>query len=198
MSANNYILIKENPEGFYDVSDRDFESNGKNRDIGSYRAIRQAIEKAELYIKSNELMVEYGIRFSLLSKQNDFDKWNDIKKNIQNIEDEVLFFPKKGEVWMCSVGRNVGFEQNGGGDNFSRPVLIIRKINNHMFLAIPLSTKQKKYDFYYNFIDPQKEPVSAILAQIRLFSVKRFTRKLYEINSVDFTEILIRIKKFFP
>ncbi len=25
----------------------------------------------------------------------------------------------------------MGFEQNGSGDNFSRPILIIRKFNNH-------------------------------------------------------------------
>ena len=58
---------------------------------------------------------------------------------------------------MCSLGKNLGYEQNGSGNNFSRPVLVLKKFNNRMFWCIPLSTKQNKFDFYYNFIDPNVE-----------------------------------------
>jgi hypothetical protein len=30
----------------------------------------------------------------------------------------------EGGVYWCSFGENVGFEQNGSGDNFSRPILM--------------------------------------------------------------------------
>ena len=52
--------------------------------------------------------------------------WNKIKKKI-DLEQKSCKYPKEGEVWMTSLGRNIGFEQNGSGDNFSRPVLIIKK-----------------------------------------------------------------------
>lgn len=102
----------------------------------------------------------------------DFDQWNELKKKIEAGENIPDKFPKEGEVWMSNVGKNVGFEQNGSGDNFSRPLLIIKKFNNHMFWTVSLSTKQKDFDFYFNYIDPNDQKVSAILAQMKLTSVK--------------------------
>jgi len=40
----------------------------------------------------------------------DFDEWNEIKKKIEEGNFEPPHFPKAGEVWMCSLGRNIGFE----------------------------------------------------------------------------------------
>lgn len=121
--------------------------------------------------------------------ENDFDKWNEEKKKIHFANNEPVLYPKEREVWLCSVGKNIGFEQNGGNNNFSRPVLVIKKFNNKMFWTVPLSTKQKKYDFYYNFTDVNDQLASVILAQLRLVSVKRFLRKIYEIQENDFNNI---------
>ena len=123
--------------------------------------------------------------------ENDYDAWNVLKKEIQASSDVLNYFPQEGEVWMASMGENIGFEQNGGGDNFSRPLLVIKKFNNHMLWCVPLSTKQKEFDFYYNFTDPFEKKVSAILAQMKLVSVKRLRRKLYEISP----NMLIEIKE---
>lgn len=126
----------------------------------------------------------------------EFDSWNELKKKIDAQNDVLLKFPKVGEVWMSSLGRNIGFEQNGSGDNFSRPVVIIKKFNNHMFWAIPLSTKQKKLDFYYNYTDPGGKNVSVILAQVRVVSVKRLNRKLYELSKGDVLIIKEKLRAF--
>lgn len=111
----------------------------------------------------------------------DYDIWNELKKVIQFADNDPNFFPQEGEVWMSALGKNIGYEQNGSGDNFARPVLVVKKFNNHMFWCIPLSTKQKRFDFYFNYTDPNGQKVSAILAQLKLVSVKRLKRKLYEI-----------------
>lgn len=126
----------------------------------------------------------------------DFDSWNELKKKIDVEKNEPDRFPKEGEVWMSSFGKNIGYEQNGSGDNFSRPILIIKKFNNHMFWVIPLSTKQKDFDFYFNYTDPNDQKVSAILAQMKLLSVKRLKRKLYDIPNELFDEIKQKIKSF--
>lgn len=126
----------------------------------------------------------------------DFDIWNELKKNIEKSENDPEKFPKEGEVWMSNLGRNIGFEQNGSGGNFSRPVLIIKKFNNHMFWAVSLSTKQKDFDFYFNYIDPNGQKVSAILAQMKLVSVKRLKRKLYDVPNKLFDEIRQKLKSF--
>lgn len=127
----------------------------------------------------------------------DFNRWNELKKKIETEGNSPDKFPKEGEVWMSSLGRNIGFEQNGSGDSFSRPMLIVKKFNNHMFWAVPLSTKQKKLDFYFNYTDAQNQKVSAILAQMKLTSVKRFKRKLYDIPHDMFAEIIQQLKSFF-
>ncbi|MBI2100729.1 MAG: type II toxin-antitoxin system PemK/MazF family toxin [Candidatus Vogelbacteria bacterium] len=126
----------------------------------------------------------------------DFDDWNEIKKQIEVKVNDPKRFPKAGEVWMCAVGRNIGFEQNGSGANFSRPVLIVKKFNNQMFWIASLSTKQKEFDFYYNFIDPGKKRASVILAQLKLVSVKRLKRKMYDVISSDLSEIKTRLRNF--
>jgi mRNA interferase MazF len=126
----------------------------------------------------------------------DFDSWNELKKKINAEENIPDRFPKEGEVWMSSLGKNIGYEQNGSGSNFSRPIMIVKKFNNHMFWIVPLSTKQKNYDFYFNYTDINYQKVSAILAQMKLLSVKRFKRKLYDTPSELFDEVRQKIKSF--
>ena len=132
----------------------------------------------------------------MTDENKEYDLWNELKKKIQSDTNEPDYFPKEGEVWMCSLGKNIGFEQNGSGTNFSRPILVVKKFNNHMFWCASLSTKQKEFDFYYNFTDPNGKKVSVILAQLKLVSVKRLKRKLYDISNSDLGEIKGKLRKF--
>ncbi|MCX6753903.1 MAG: type II toxin-antitoxin system PemK/MazF family toxin [Candidatus Nomurabacteria bacterium] len=127
---------------------------------------------------------------------NDFDNWNELKKKINIKDTGPEFFPKLGEVWICILGKNIGREQNGGSDNFSRPVLIVKKFNNEIFWILPLSTKQKDIDFYYNFTDLNNEKASVILSQIRLIHIKRFERKVYDMPLKDMVEIKKRLREY--
>ncbi len=126
----------------------------------------------------------------------EYDIWNEQKKKIQLENSDPGYFPQEGEVWMSSLGKNIGYEQNGSGDNFARPILVVRKFNNHMFWCVPLSTKQKRFDFYFNFTDPNQQKVSAILAQLKLVSVKRLKRKLYEISPELLSAMRVKLRAF--
>ena len=123
-----------------------------------------------------------------------FDFWNAQKKVLQ--KSEPTLFPAEREVWMAATGKNLGFEQDGSGDHFSRPVLIVKKFNNQMFWAAPLSAKQKQFDFYYNCVDTAGRKISVILAQLRLVSVKRCKRNMYLFSAVDFEEVKRRLRTF--
>jgi mRNA interferase MazF len=112
----------------------------------------------------------------------DFDRWNNNKKGLEKHSPVFENFPHRAEVWMVVLGKNLGSEQNGAGSNFSRPVLVFKKFNNQMFWCIPLSTKQKYLDYYFNFKDPFNQKVAAIIAQMRLLSIKRFQRKMYTLE----------------
>lgn len=126
--------------------------------------------------------------------KDDFDTWNAIKKDISE-ESSVnrRNIPRREDVWVSILGKNIGFEQNGIGDYFLRPVLIVKKFNNKMFWVVPLSRKQKDLDFYVNYTDQSGREVSAIVSQLKLISINRFKRKLYTIESEVFTQVINKI-----
>lgn len=49
-------------------------------------------------------------------------------------EGEILFYER--EIWWCSLGVNIGFEQDGTNDLFERPVLVIKKIQPRRALGL--------------------------------------------------------------
>ncbi len=131
-------------------------------------------------------------------EEKEFDTWNELKKKTHSYNILSTGFPNEQEVWICVLGKNIGREQNGGEIDFSRPVLVIKKFNNQIFWVVPLSSRQKKLDFYYNFTDPLFNNVSAIPAQLRLISIRRFSRKLYELPSDDYYKICFITRSLIP
>ena len=65
----------------------------------------------------------------------DFDKWNNIKKSAHN--GNIIRSFKDRDIFYVKVGANIGFEQDGKGEEFLRPVLILKKFGQHAFLGIP-------------------------------------------------------------
>jgi mRNA interferase MazF len=128
--------------------------------------------------------------------EKDFDRWTTIKKQLAHDVPLPLAFPKNGEVWMCTLGKNLGREQNGRSQDFSRPVLVIKKFNNEIFWVVPLSTKQKPLDFYFNYNDPSGTAVAAVLAQLRLVSINRFRRDIYVLPATLLREVRARLRAF--
>lgn len=86
----------------------------------------------------------------------DFGNWNIRKKDLDRRTSRPPFFKEK-EVWWLSIGVNIGYEEDGKGRNFARPVLILRKFNNQLFLGIPLSTKTKANIYYIEFVNQNKK-----------------------------------------
>jgi mRNA-degrading endonuclease toxin of MazEF toxin-antitoxin module len=105
----------------------------------------------------------------------DFKKWH-LKKETLNDEKNRPFF-REAEVWFCSIGVNVGFEQDGAGGNFLRPVVVIKKFNNEVFWALPLTKRKKKGPYYFSFKLNSKIS-TAILSQVRLIDSKRLYYKI--------------------
>ncbi len=116
----------------------------------------------------------------------DFDKWNILKKNIDNKKINLYF--KEREIWFCYFGCNIGFEQDGKGDNFLRPVLILKKFNKNLFLGIPLTSKIKENKFYYKIILNNKKQC-LILSQIKIIDIKRLKNKRYIISDDEFKKV---------
>ena len=123
----------------------------------------------------------------------DFNRWNEKKKEVDYYTKNIL--PNKKQVWWLSIGLNVGVEEDGKNNNFERPVLIVKVFNRQCFLGIPITSADKSNKKYYFPIVYNKKKFFLILSQIRLFSVKRLSRKIYKINSADFLQIKKELKK---
>jgi len=123
-----------------------------------------------------------------------YDEWNEVKKEMLHIEKKQIF--KVREVFWLKVGHNVGYETDGKGENFLRPVLVLRKFSKDTFLGIPLTTSKKDDMFHYKFkLNSNAKINYANLSQIKLFDVRRVKNKLGVISKNDFEELKSKLKK---
>lgn len=121
----------------------------------------------------------------------DFDNWNEHKKAIDDTDAGLYFYER--EIWWCSIGVNVGFEQDGKNEYFTRPVLILKKFSKDVFIGLPLSTSKKEGRYYFKFTF-QGQKSNALLSQVRLFDAKRLKDKLGRLPKSIFKEIRQKVK----
>ncbi|MCX6736247.1 MAG: type II toxin-antitoxin system PemK/MazF family toxin [Candidatus Parcubacteria bacterium] len=131
----------------------------------------------------------------------DFQKWHARKEKLNEKENRLFFHVR--EIWYCSLGANVGFETDGKGEDFLRPVVIVRKFNNEIFWAVPLTKSKKpipkkteKYYFAFSFVPEVKS--LAVLSQLRLVDASRLARHVGEINEAEFGELTKKLKALLP
>lgn len=122
----------------------------------------------------------------------DFQKWCSIKQKLHNKKIQAIYFRKK-EIWWCSIGCNIGFEQDGKNAHFERPVLILWKINRYLFFGIPLSTVIKDHEYYIEYRYKDKT-YAALILQARVFSSKRLSRRIGALKRKEFMKILDAFK----
>ena len=116
----------------------------------------------------------------------DFDSWNEVKKRISN---NSPVYTKEGEVYYAILGVNVGYEQDGKGELYLRPIVVYKKFGRDSILAIPLTSQKKSGRFYYSF-QFKKDVVSvALLSQIRLLDTRRVYKKVGRMKFNDFKDM---------
>lgn len=129
-----------------------------------------------------------------------FDIWNNEKKIIHTKELVDNFFINPREIWFVKMGKNIGFEENGK-EEFSRPVLVIKKVGG-LFFTVALTTKGKLDNrFYYKFSEAsfieehQKNTDQSfvILSQAKVMDKKRFEERIGYISEKEFKLIKQKI-----
>ena len=118
--------------------------------------------------------------------QKNFDKWNEIKKNINTKPDN--FGVHEREIWWVSLGVNIGVEINGKHKSFERPVLVLRKFNRQMVWILPTTSQCGDKRFYERYVFNNRE-YFVVLTQPRTVSTKRFIRKIGMMPKSDFERI---------
>ena len=125
----------------------------------------------------------------------DFIDWHSKKSKLDLIKQRPHFH--EGEIWYVSLGLNVGYEQDGKGDNYLRPILIIRKFNNEICWIVPL-THTLKNTIHYAHIKVLENESVAILSQLKLLDAKRFSHIICKISNEDFKLVTKKLKDLIP
>lgn len=115
-----------------------------------------------------------------------FDEWNIVKCTLHCLGKIPQI--SEGEIYWCGIGENIGVEINGKNAAFSRPVLIFRKLSRFGFVGIPLTSKEHNGSWYVSF-EFKGRHETAILAQVRNFSVFRLYDKMGRIAENDMAKI---------
>lgn len=103
-------------------------------------------------------------------KKEDYSAWFEIKNYVNNKKQRSYFHER--EIWFCYLGKNIGFEQNGIGRNYLRPIVILKKFNSRVCLIVPLTKKIKVNKYYFIFYFTRFKS-NAIMSQIRLVDSRR-------------------------
>ncbi len=126
-----------------------------------------------------------------------FNEWNKIKKETHAKDFTLGVKPR--EIFGSKIGQNVGYEQNGKGKNFARPVIIVRRLTKDLFVGIPTTTTirdDSDYFHSFNYLDRNKKElkVSALILQIKVFSIKRVMNKIGTMDKESFGKITKKAK----
>jgi len=118
----------------------------------------------------------------------DFDKWNIEKKKIQEENFLDVFFHER-EIWWCSLGLNIGYEQDGSKDNYRRPVLILKGLSIQTCLIVPLTTSIHLHLLRPSIGLVNGKEAKALISQIRVIDKRRLVSKIGYIDQKTFSEI---------
>ena len=123
--------------------------------------------------------------------ENDFDRWNGIKKATDGADETTRLYFREGEVWWVRLGKNIGYETDGKSREFTRPVIILKKYNQYSFLALPLTTASRPNPYRLPIGRNDGKQGLATLSQLRNIDSKRLVKKILHLDA----DALATIKK---
>jgi len=112
-----------------------------------------------------------------------FSEWSELKESL-NDKSHKAPFVSEGDIWWASIGENVGSEIGGKSKQFSRPVIIFKKLAHGFYFVIPTTTKSKDGSWYVAFTHSGVS-TSACLQQARAIDYRRLSSKLGTLDQTD-------------
>jgi len=107
--------------------------------------------------------------------QKDFDSWNKVKK-VTHEKEKPRFYTVR-EVWWCRLGENIGTEQDGKGEWYVRPCVVVHAFGQRACFVVPLTTSKKEHFFRVPVGDVNEVLASANISQMRVVDTRRLERK---------------------
>lgn len=127
----------------------------------------------------------------------EYDNWNSVKKKTAKANIKLGIRPR--DIFWAKIGHNLGSEEHGKNQNFSRPLIVVRKLTSDLFIGISLTSTVKNNDYFHSFEYDNRVngwvENSAMILQLRTYSIKRLMNKAGVINKNDFKIIKEKAKK---
>lgn len=130
----------------------------------------------------------------------DFETWNILKIQINDREVlgedmQLLYAAKKGDMWWCHVGLNVGSEEDGKNAEFERPVVILSKISTFTYLVVPTTSKDRAIKHRVKVRTQDNKFSFALLDQIKIIDMRRLKRRIGTVLIDDYNSVLNELSK---
>ncbi|MDP1625286.1 MAG: type II toxin-antitoxin system PemK/MazF family toxin [bacterium] len=125
----------------------------------------------------------------------DFDTWNVCKKELDVKARHLVY--RAQEVWWCHLGVNIGFEQDGTGEGFNRPVLIVKGLSRSTCIVLPLTSSVKIHPMRIPLGLVKGKEASALLSQIRVIDTRRLIERVCFIGRERFEPIQKAVRDLF-
>ncbi|MEK7669519.1 MAG: type II toxin-antitoxin system PemK/MazF family toxin [Patescibacteria group bacterium] len=123
-----------------------------------------------------------------------FLEWIGIKGKIHEGSNPPSFDEK--DIWWVYLGENVGHEEDGKGEFFLRPFIIIRKFNKELLFGIPCSSIKKDNKYYFEVNTKSINFTTyALLSQPRVLSSKRLTNFVAKLGNGQFKKLKTALTK---
>ncbi len=117
----------------------------------------------------------------------DFDRWNEVKKQTHEMMRPHLYTVR--EIWWCRLGMNIGTEQDGKGEWYVRPCVILRGFGPDACLVIPLTTSAHKHPLRVLVGLVEGQEARANLSQIRVIDTRRLEEKVGFLETEVFSNL---------
>lgn len=124
-----------------------------------------------------------------------FSDWINLKAELHEKNINVPHV-NEGDIWWASIGENVGWEVNGKSRNFSRPVIILKKMARGFYFVIPATTQLKVGTWYIHYRHQSVHAVACI-HQARAIDHRRLWSKMGRLDDSDFMRIKEGFMKFY-
>lgn len=117
----------------------------------------------------------------------EFDDWNTVKK-VVDAKSRAPYYHER-EIWWCTLGVNIGSEQDGSLKEYRRPILVLKSFGRDTCLVIPLTTSLRIHPLRPSIGLVAGKEAHALLSQIRTIDTKRLVRKIEVLNQAIFSNI---------
>ena len=116
-----------------------------------------------------------------------FIQWIALKTELHDRQHQPPYV-SDGDIWWASVGENVGSEINGKSRQFSRPVIVYKKLSHSFYFVVPTTTREKQGSWFVP-VRQHDAKMFACLHQARAIDYRRLSSKLGTLDDEDFERV---------